>query len=446
MNQARTTQKLPADTFDAIVVGARVSGAATAALLAERGARVLLLDQATFPAPTVSCPIIFGNSLAVLERIGALASVEALGAPKIRLYGTRLQAIDLTARLPATLGRDYAYSIRRERLDEAVLRQVACRPGITLRENFKVTGLIWSLGRVVGVRGRPGHGPEQVFYADLIVGADGKRSLVAREVGAQIYARMAGESCIFYAYYRDFAPLREPSAIAYVDPSSRTGVLVFDADAGLTVVSAGLPAEQFAAAKRDPEEAIERVWRGFPELAERGRHAARATKVMGQGPLDSYFRQSYGPGWALVGDAGHYLDPVTGQGINNALRSAELLAEAWAQRDRRAGWQGALAEYQRQRDAAARPMFDLMAASTRLRALAEARIGVDAPLLRAIARSPAHASRYVGIYSGATPIAEFFNPANLGRILLEDQWLSLFNRIDRGMNFMSAQRGSARAS
>jgi 2-polyprenyl-6-methoxyphenol hydroxylase-like FAD-dependent oxidoreductase len=408
------------ETYDVIVVGARMAGVATAALLARQGARVLLVDRATFPAPTVSCPIIFGNSLRVLERIGALAAVEAIGAPQIRYYGTRTPDFDLVARLPRSHGRVYAYAIRREVLDTVVLGCVRSQPGISVREGFGVTDLVWGMGQVVGVRGRQGHGAEEIVYARAVVGADGKRSLVARAAGAPIYDRLEGQSCAFYAYYRDFAPLHEPSAVIYGDRATRSGVLVFDADSGLTAVSVGLPAERFVEARKDPQRALERTWRALPQVAERGRRAKRVTPVMGQSSIDSFYRQSHGPGWVLVGDAGHYIDPITGQGINNALRSAELFAEAWARTRRRASWSSAMAGYQRQRDGATRSMYNLLAFSAQLQAVAEAGLDLGTPLMQAIARRPEVASRYIGIYSGATPVGQFFNPLHLARLMIED--------------------------
>lgn len=414
-------------TYDAIIVGARIAGAATAALLAQQGAQVLLLERARFPAPTVSCPIFFGNSLHVLERIGALAAVESIGAPRITFYGTRTPEIDLVTRLPESFGRDYAYSIRRDVLDEAILRRVQTHPNITLVEGFDVREVVWSTGRVVGVRGRLRGGPEQTCYTDAVIGADGKRSLVARQVHAPLYDRIAGASAIFYAYYRNFAPLHEPSAVVYADPTSQKGVLVFDADAGLTVVSVGVPAEEFDAARKDAEGTLERIWRSFPELARRGRNAVRATLVMGQGPVDSFYRQSYGPGWALVGDAGHSIDPITGQGINNALHSAELFAAAWAKTRRRAAWITAMTQYQRRRDAATRPMWELVAFSAQMQQVQELggpiqdlAVALNRALFRAIARQPQAAAQYVGMFSGATPVRSFMNPINLSRIMVED--------------------------
>jgi 2-polyprenyl-6-methoxyphenol hydroxylase-like FAD-dependent oxidoreductase len=422
-----------ADHYDVIIVGGRIAGLASAAHLASQGARVLVLERATLPAPTVSCPIFYGNSMAMLERIGALDAVHAIRAPKIRLYGTEAPALglQLTARLPASSGHDYAYSIRRDLLDSAVQGVVAAMPGVQLCHNFDVRGLIWGGDQVVGVRGRVGGGPEQSLFAQLVVGADGKRSLVARDTQAAVYERIPAQTCIFYAYYADFAQLDEPSAMIYASDDGRGGVLVFDADSGLTVVSVGIPVDQFDAARKDAEDTLERVWRAIPPLAARGKRARRVTSVMGQGPQDSYYRQSYGPGWALVGDAGHYIDPVTGQGINYALRSAELLSRAWALRTRRAGLLGALADYQQRRDAETRPMFDLVAFGARAQsgAFADLPFGsilgglavqFNRRMLRAIADDPALSSRYVGIFNGATPISDFYSPTNLTTLLLND--------------------------
>lgn len=410
--------------YDLIIVGARVAGTATATLLAQQGAQVLLLDRAMFPAPTVSCPVFFGNSLAVLERIGVLDAIEALGAPRIRYYGGRSPTLDLVARLPASHGRDYAYSIRREVLDTIVLERVRTYPGITVREGFTVTDLVWGVGQVVGVRGRQSGEAEEVFYARGVIGADGKRSFVGRSVNAPVYSSHKARNCLFYAYYRDFEMLPEPSSVVYIDPENRTTALIFDADADLAVVCVSLPAARFEMARQEPEATLEQIWRSFPEVAHRGRNASRATRVMGQGPVDSFYRQSYGPGWALVGDAGHYIDPVTGQGINNALRSAELLAEAWARTRRRSSWMQAMAWYQQQRDAESRPLYDLLALGERFEWLAKLGLDIGTPLMQAIARRPHITSEYIGMYNGATQVKQFLHPLNLARILVEDQLLS----------------------
>lgn len=423
--------------YDVIIVGARVAGAATAALLAEQGAQVLLLDKAIFPAPTVSCPVFFGNSLSIFERIGVIDAVERIGAPRIKRYGSRGPGMDLVARLPAVHGRDYAYAIRRDVLDTTVLNEIRKRSGITVRENFSVTGLIWGGDQVVGVRGRQGGGSEQSIYARAVVGADGKRSIVARLAGADTYATIPGDTCIFYAYYRNFHQIEEPSALVYADETRSSGALIFDADDGLTVVSVGVPAEQFDAARKDAEGTLERTWRSIPEVAERGRDAVRATAVMGQGPTDSFYRKPFGPGWALVGDAGHYLDPITGQGINNALRSAELFAAAWARTQGRWSWQRALEEFWQQRDRETRPMYDFTANAAKMRPFFENPVGrsVATMINDALNRQPEEATRYIGIYCGATDVGSFFNPMNLLRIVANDAVRQALDRRLRSVGY-----------
>src|SRR5690349_9556280 len=93
--------------YDAIIVGARAAGAVMAALMSQEGFRVLLLDRVTFPKPTLSCPITFGNTFAVLEKIGALGKIEALGAPKLRLYQVQIGDIHLRGRMLPYEGFDY---------------------------------------------------------------------------------------------------------------------------------------------------------------------------------------------------------------------------------------------------------------------------------------------------------------------------------------------------
>lgn len=242
---------------------------------------------------------------------------------------------------------------------------------------------------------------------------------------AETYAGFRGDTAIFYAYYRNVAPLAEPSAVVYADRTMQRGVLVFDADDGLTVVSVGVPEAHFTEARKDPETVMKQYCDEIPEVAERMKNAERATPVMGQGPVDSYYRQSFGPGWALVGDAALNIDPITGQGINNALTGASLLADAWAQTRRRASWMTAMAQYQRRRDAATRPLYDMVAAGAALNQQSSPLVqeigqALGTMMFRAISRSPEDARRYVGMLTGSTPVYQFMNPVNLARIVAND--------------------------
>jgi flavin-dependent dehydrogenase len=401
-------------TYDVIIVGARIAGATTAALLAQHGFRVLLLEKTTFPSPTVSCPVVFGNALEVLSRFGAEEVVDRLGAPKLRLYGTDYGFVRVAAHLPPYKGRDYAYSIQRERLDQAIARHVEQIDGVTLREGFTVTELVWEAGRVVGVRGRGQGAAIEELRAELaVIGADGRNSAVARMVGAREYDVKPPHAYLYYAYYRNVTPLAEPSAMIYRTLPGLS-LLVFDADQDLTVLSIGAIDPPFNEARKDPEAAMLRAVQKVPEVAQRFQQAERATPIMGLAPSAMFRRQAYGPGWALVGDAGMRLDPVTGQGIYQGLHAAELVVEALTQVRAGVAWETTMQQFQRRRDSSSKGAYEFAAAQSQL----GKQSWLGRRLLKHMAADPALARYYFGTSNGATPPEENFNLLKILRIAL----------------------------
>lgn len=392
-------------TYDTIVVGGRIIGASTAGLLAQQGFSVLLLEKSTFPSPTVSCPVVFGNALEVLSRFGAEEVVERLGAPKLRRYGTDYGFERVIGHLPPYKGRDYAYSIRRERLDEAIARHVATLPNVTLQEGFTVSELIWEAGRVVGVRGRLHGGETQEFRARYaVIGADGRTSALARMVNAREYAVKPGQAYLYYAYYRNVEPLDEPSAMVYrTFPGA--SVLAFDADDDLTVLSIGAMTPSFEEARKDPETVMLDVMRRIPELARRIINAERATPIKGLAPTGQFRRQPFGPGWALVGDAGQRFDPCTGQGIYQGLHAAELLVAALVQVRAGRSWDAALSEFHRRRDRETKGAYEFAALQAQFKPID----WMTRRLIKRMAADPEVCSFYFGTSNGATSADENFN-------------------------------------
>lgn len=392
-------------TYDVIVVGGRIAGATTAALLAQQGFAVLLLEKSTFPSPTVSCPLLFGNALEILDKFGAEEVVERLDAPKLRLYGTDYGFTRVTAHLPPYHGRNYAYSIQRVRLDEAIARHVEKLPGVTLREGFTVTDLIWENGRVVGVRGSQ-HGAEreELRARWAVVGADGRTSAIARMVNAGEYDIKPPHAYLYYAYYRNVTPLEEPSAMIYRNTPGMA-LLVFDADQDLTVLSTGGIDPPFEEARKDPEAAMQKLLQRVPEVAERFKNAERATPISGLAPFRMFRRQAYGPGWALTGDAAMRLDPVTGQGIYQGLRTSELLAEALTKIRGGADWEQTMQQFGRQRDAESKATYEFAFVQSQF----SKPPWLSRRLLLHMAANPQLATYYFGTANGATPAEENFN-------------------------------------
>ena len=198
-----------------------------------------------------------------------------------------------------------------------------------MREKCTATEVVRDDGRVAGVRYRDADGDEREVRAPLVVGADGRRSFVGRAVGAESPAMSNenGRGC-YFAYWRDTRP--EWRRIAAQWRSGEELVTAFPCDDGLLLVLLMPPVDRAGAFKGDLEGEYERTVAAVPELAARLEGCERATKVRHTPSTMSYFRRSSGPGWALPGDAGHFKDPVTAQGIRDALRFGRLLGEAVA--------------------------------------------------------------------------------------------------------------------
>ncbi|MGH2604474.1 MAG: NAD(P)/FAD-dependent oxidoreductase, partial [Dehalococcoidia bacterium] len=332
--------------YDVIVVGARVAGAPTALLLARAGHRVLLVDRDTFPSDTLSTHYIHQPGVASLKRWGVLDRVLATGVPPIREAVLDFGPVTLTGWGPAVDGEAWAYCPRRTLLDK-ILLDAAAAAGAEVRQGFSIQELVWDGDRVAGIRGRSRSGATVTEQSRVVVGADGMRSLVARAVQAPAYNEKPPLTCYYYSY---FSEVDLPN-MAYL--ASRDGVIVFAAPTndGLTVLVAGLRNAEFHAYRSDIEGAFNRTLALVPGLAERAAAARREERWMGTADIPNFFRKPYGPGWALVGDAGYHKDPVTGYGITDAFRDAELLARAVV-----AGLGGvepmrdALATYQARRD------------------------------------------------------------------------------------------------
>lgn len=348
-----------AGRFDAIVVGARMGGGATALGLAARGWRVLLLDAARFPSDTLSTHLLWSDALAAFDRLGVLGEVREVGAPAIgrmRLaFGDRVNE----APIPTRDGYPPLMSIRRTVLDDILVRRARRQPTVEVREGFVVEGLLRDGGAVAGVRGGRGGAGERVEeWARVVVGADGRHSTVARLAGAAEYDVVPPLLATYYHYYRGVAPIGEPTLEAFRDAEGGFCYL-FPGDGGVWTLAVSFPQAEFARVRRDHERAIDAAIGRKAGLAGRLAGAERLGPARGAGDLTNFFRVPFGPGWALAGDAGYHRDPITGRGIADALRSGEALAAALDRALRgELTWQDALAAYWAGRDALVRPLYD----------------------------------------------------------------------------------------
>jgi 2-polyprenyl-6-methoxyphenol hydroxylase-like FAD-dependent oxidoreductase len=303
--------------YDVVVVGARCAGAPLATMLARDGLRVCLVDKDRFPSDTPSTHGIQPTGVQVLERLGVLDSLRKLAPPILRLRMAFDDIVAPAADVVAITGAP-GLSVRRITLDE-ILVNAAAGAGAEVRTQTAVTGLVMDSGRVCGVATTSGE-----LRAPLVVGADGTRSAVAKMVGAQEYHSTPNGRVFMWAYY-EADPTDGEMWIGKVGDHTYLGM---PTDGGLTLIGVCPSIERRDEVRADREAAYEAGLRAWPELHSGVDGAPRDGPVRTMANMRGFFRPSAGPGWVLVGDAGHFKDPTPGQGIADALRQSEKLAAA----------------------------------------------------------------------------------------------------------------------
>jgi flavin-dependent dehydrogenase len=336
--------------YDVIVVGARCAGAATAMLLARRGLKVAAIDRSAHGSDTLSTHALMRGGVLQLHRWGVLEAIRAAGTPVIRRtafhYGDEIVDIAIKPRD----GVEGLYSPRRTVLD-AALAEAAAEAGADVVRGVRVRDLVRDPdGRVAGVIAEDRTGAAVTLRAGIVIGADGRSSDVARRVGAEIVRSGRHRTGVIYGYWEG---LPHDAYHWHYVPGASAGVI--PTNDGLACVFASVPGDRFAAGMRGDLESGYREVLGeaAPALAETLRTARRMGPYLGFPGALGFLRRSYGPGWALVGDAGYFKDPLTAHGITDALRDAEILADAVA-----AGTEEALAGYQAIRDDLSERFFD----------------------------------------------------------------------------------------
>jgi 2-polyprenyl-6-methoxyphenol hydroxylase-like FAD-dependent oxidoreductase len=405
--QEGTRMRMNGNRYDAIVVGARCAGSPTAMLLARKGYKVLVVDRATFPSDTLSTHILHPPGVASLRRWGLLDLVTATGCPPIHTYAFDFGPFTISG-APGTAETPVAYAPRRTVLDK-LLVDAASQAGAEVREGFTVEEVLTEDGHVTGVRGHGGAGGTVTEHAQVVVGADGRHSLVARAVQPEQYHEQPQLLAGYYTYWSGL-PM-DGRFETYIRPDR--GFAAWPTHDDLTLVIGGWPYAEFQANRHDIEATYLKMLELAPSFAERVAAATRAARYVGTA-VPNFFRRPYGPGWALVGDAGYNKDFITAQGMHDAFRDAELCVAAldeWC--SGASSFDAAMGAYQATRDTQVLPMYEL---TTELATLEPPPPDLQR-LLGAIHGHQEAMDEFARVMAGVTSPADFFAEQNVERLL-----------------------------
>lgn len=393
--------------YDFIIVGARCAGSSIGMLLARKGYRVLIVDRATFPSDTISTHVVQPCGVAALSRWGLLDRLIATGCPPIHTYDFDFGPFVISGS-PGTAENPVSYCPRRTVLDK-LLVDAAAAAGAEIREGFNVEEILSENGRVTGIKGHSKNGSAVSEHASVVIGADGRNSLVAVAVKPEQYNEKPQLLAAYYSYWSGVPT--HGRFETFIRP--HRGMAAVETHDNLTLVIVGWPFAEFETNKKDVENHYLKVIDLAPEFADRVRCGKRESPFAGAA-LPNFFRKPYGPGWALVGDAGYNKDPITAQGIMDAFLDAERCANALdAVVSGSRSFDNAMEECRQMRDEHAIPMYEFTCQLASL----EPPPPEMQRLIGALPGNPAGMHRFAQMNAGTISPAEFFSPQSVGAIM-----------------------------
>lgn len=316
------TRLFTRSSYDAIVVGARCAGASAALLLARRGAHVLLVEREPDPGDTISTHALMRPAITLLDAWGLLPEIAGTDTPSVRqarfVYGH--ETIDVPI---APYGNaEGLYAPRRTVLDR-VLRGAAVDAGAEYRPGIAFEDVVRDAsGRVTAAVLRDRSGALAEVSAGIVIGADGRRSTVAKAVGSRLTAEATTCCATIYGYMPGLA---NDGYNWFFAPGVAGGAI--PTSGGEHCVFLSRPARHATRFGPDAQAALSKGLEDWaPQIADAVRSTSPRLRRFAGAP--GHIRDCAGPGWALVGDAGYFKDPITAHGITDALLDAHRLAGA----------------------------------------------------------------------------------------------------------------------
>lgn len=279
---------------------------------------------------------------------------------------------------------------------------------VDVREELTVERVEIDGERVVGLLGRSRDGKAEAYRGDLVVGADGRHSFVAKAVGAETYDQRTIRTCFYYSYFRNVASkLRTGSLVSYHGSADfQFESFSQDAEDGLTGIGIQASEASFPLFKRDVSVRFHQCLNSIPELRWRLANASQVAKISGLLVPRMYKRRPYGAGWNLVGDAALHVNPVTGQGLSLASYGAASLSRAIREWRSGSSFEEVMASHQARRDGQCHHNYERAAQAA----------DIDAPiepwrhsLYQSLAANPEHVTAWLRMLSNAMPPETFLS-------------------------------------
>lgn len=384
------------ESFDVVVVGARCAGSPLAAMLARRGLKVCVLDRAHFPSETPSTHMIQSCGVDVLDELGVLDTLMSAGAAP--LHGATIASDDVRIHAAVDGQADHPVLCLRRLTLDVLLVEAAGAAGAEIRTGTRVVGLLRDGDRVTGVRTDKG-----AIQARLVVGADGRHSTVADTVGAQEYDVTPPGRMVAWGYFEGVG--RE--GLARFGRMKDMGYLAGPTDGDLYMAAIAPDQSRVTEFQADRDTFFTNAIQNWPELADLMADAKRVGPLRVFAKWHGYFRQSAGPGWVLVGDAGHFKDFSPGQGISDALRQARQLACSIEDGLAGDGLDDAMQRWWNWRD---HDSYEMYWYAARMGAPGPATPWTNA-LLREISANPAATRAFIQVLNHDIPPSQLYTPA-----------------------------------
>jgi 2-polyprenyl-6-methoxyphenol hydroxylase-like FAD-dependent oxidoreductase len=325
------------ENYDIIIVGARCSGATLAIELGKEKYEVLLLDQSNFPSDTNSTHAFFNNTVYMLRELGVMPLLEKTTAPPIRRVLFQFNDIAVEGDMPIVHNEEYSYCIPRTYFDQVMYDCANSFESVTSLEGFRVSRLLRSNRRVIGVEGVTQTGESKRFTAKLVVGADGRRSTIRSLLGLLPKRKISTDYSFFYSYLTGLEQSDPPKFEIHQIKGSTLAIFPTSDQRYVTFIACPNTSTNWLRAfRQNPRQAyVQYLKMQFPiiDFEKRLKNARIVDKVKGLFSFDNYWFPMMGKGWALVGDAAIFKDPGVAQGMHDAIFAARTLAAVLKEHD-----------------------------------------------------------------------------------------------------------------